>query len=54
MSQLALSILFEYLCYGSTTFIIFFNSFSVVIVFRRQILTTKADHRAARIKSPSV
>ena len=58
MSQLALSASFEYLYYGSTSII------NIVIptlrgstldvrtdVYRRQILTSKVDHRAGRVNT---
>ena len=52
MSQLYLSDLFEYLCYRSTAIInISINiSYSAGIDFRRQILTSKIDPRAVRVK----
>ena len=49
MSSLVLSDSFEYLCDGSTAIIIFY-SYSAGIDFRRQILTTKVDPRAIRVK----
>ena len=50
MSQLALSASFEYLCYGSTTNINIFNSFSAGAVFRRPNLTS-TDVRLGRLKT---
>ena len=49
MSYLSFSAFFEYLYYGSTPSIIS-NSFSVGIVFKRQILTSKDVPRAERVK----
>ena len=40
-TQLAFSVSFEYLCYGSTAIIISYYSFSAAIYFRRQNLTSK-------------
>ena len=52
MSQLALSDLFEYLCYGSMATINSFtlNSAGIDLVYRRRILTTKVYPRAVRAK----
>ena len=49
MSQLALSALFEYLCYGSTA-IINVSLFRTGIDFRRQNMTSLVDHRSERLK----
>ena len=59
MSYLALSDLFKYPWYGSTAIINYVYSYSARIdfsrqnlhdVYRRQILTTKVDPRAVRVK----
>ena len=47
MSYSALFDSFEYLCYGSTAIR---NILSESDVYRRQILTTKVDPRAVRVK----
>ena len=49
MSQLAPSASFDYLCYGSTTIT---NMFTIEVwgFYRRQILTSKVDPRAVRVK----
>ena len=49
MSQLALSALFEYLCYRSTA-IINVLLFRTGIDFRRQNITSLVDHRSERLK----
>ena len=53
MSYLALPASFEYLCYGSTTIRNICYSSSVGMdfdIYIRQILTSKVDPRAERIK----
>ena len=52
MSQLALSASFEYLCYGTTAIIHIFTLTvrGLTLNFRRQILTSKVDPRAIRVK----
>ena len=48
MALLAPSTSFEYLCYGCTTVIICFNSFSTGLYFRRPNLTSKVDPHGVR------
>ena len=52
MSQLALSDSFEYLCHESTTIrkIFTLTVRGSTLDYRRQILTTKVDPRAVRVK----
>ena len=61
MSYLALSVSFDYLCYGSTVIVIFLASFSAGVdfrssesdVYRRQILTSKVEPRTEKFRQSS-
>ena len=54
MSYLVLSASFAYLCHGSTGFINIFYSLSVGIDFKRQILRSKVEPCAVRVKHPTI